>query len=203
MNRYLYYVTKTILPVIVLLHCIGCSSSNKAVDAGIAIVPRSGWQANEPRPYKQHIPVRITIHHEGTRLELTDDAARKIKNIQVWGMGKDRNWADIPYHFLIAPNGTVYEGRNVFTVGETATEYDPAGHLLIVCMGNLQQQEVPAQQLEALTRTIAWACKKYHISYKTIASHRDYSTQTTCPGKNLYHYLQNGYIKTRVRKLMR
>ncbi len=146
--------------------------------------------------------MQITIHHEGTKLEITDDAARKIKNIQTWGMGKDRNWVDIPYHFLIAPDGTIYEGRNVFTVGETATEYDPTGHLLITCLGNLEQQEVPSAQLAALTRLIAYCCKKYNLPLETLASHRDHSAQTTCPGKNLYHYLQNGYIRTEVKKLL-
>ena len=131
-----------------------CAPSRKNIAAryDVSIVPRSGWNALPPKPYKQHTPQQITVHHEGTRLEITDDAARKIHNIQVWGMGKDRNWADIPYHFLIAPDGTIYEGRDVNTVGETATEYDPTGHLLITCLGNLQQQEVPEQQLNALIR---------------------------------------------------
>jgi len=56
-------------------------------------------------------------------------------------MGPDRKWTDIPYHFLIAPDGTIYEGKSVYTVGETATEYDPTGHLLITCLGNLEVQE--------------------------------------------------------------
>ena len=81
--------------------CNSCSSNKKITASGnqITIIPRSGWTVNEPRAYKQHVPVRITVHHEGTRLEVTDDVAKKIKAIQVWGMGKDRNWTDVPYHF--------------------------------------------------------------------------------------------------------
>lgn len=182
----------------------GCTSTKKISGNGddITIIPRSGWNAAEPRPYKQHKPVQITVHHEGTRLEVTDDAAKKIKNIQAWGMGPDRNWVDIPYHFLIAPNGTIYEGRDVNTVGETATEYDPAGHLLIVCLGNLEQQEVRPEQLKSLIQLIAHSSKKYSIPIETLATHRDHSTQTTCPGKNLYAYFQNGYIMEEVRKLL-
>jgi hypothetical protein len=187
-----------------LLVCGSCNNSKKAMKspADINIVSRSQWNAAEPRPFKQHTPVRITIHHEGTRLEITDDAAKKIKNIQTWGMGPDRNWVDVPYHFFIAPNGTIYEGRNVFTVGETATEYDPSGHLLINCLGNLEVQEMPQQQLQSLIKMIAWCCKKYNLPYETISSHRDHSSQTTCPGKNLYKYLENGYIKEEVKKLL-
>lgn len=169
----------------------------------LAIIPRSGWNASEGRPYKQHVPVQITVHHEGGRV-LTDtaDAARRIKNIQTWGMGKDRNWTDIPYHFLVAPDGTIYEGRLLHTVGETNTEYDPSGHLLICFLGNYGQQELTPQLLDILTRLIAHFCKKYAISPETIASHRDHSKQTDCPGKNIYPYFENGYVKKRVMELL-
>jgi hypothetical protein len=189
---------------IIILY-LSCAPQRKGSNNAPAssIIPRSGWNANEPLPYKTHTPVRITIHHEGTTFEAGKDAAKHIRNVQVWGMGKDRNWADIPYHFLIAPDGTIYEGRNVNTVGETATEYDPTGHLLITCLGNFEVQEVTQQQLDALVQTIAYACKKYNISSDSIASHKDYSAKTDCPGKNLYAYLQNGEIQNRVKKLLR
>lgn len=176
---------------------------NPVVLPDVSIVPRSGWNANAPKPFKQHVPVKITIHHEGTKFDSTGDAPKHIKNVQVWGMGPDRNWADIPYHFLIAPNGTIYEGRNVYTTGETATEYDPTGHLLITCLGNLEEQQVPAAQLEALIKLVAYVAKKYNIPYETIASHKDYAAATDCPGKNLYQYLQNGYIKNKVKELLK
>jgi len=142
------------------------------------------------------------VHHEGTKLLPTDDAAKKIHNIQVWGMGPSRNWADIPYHFLIAPDGTIYEGRNVFTIGETATEYDPSGHLLINCLGDLEKQELPEVQLKSLISLLAYSCKKYNLPYETIATHRDHSTQTVCPGKNLYQHFQSGYVLSEVKKLL-
>ncbi len=190
--------------ILIMLFSLGCTAGKKTqkVAEEVSIIPRSGWNALEPRPFKQHTPVRITVHHEGTKLEITDDAARKIRNIQAWGMGPDRNWVDIPYHFLIAPDGKIYEGRSVQTVGETATEYDPTGHLLITCLGNLEQQEVREEQLDALVRMIAYCSKKYGIPLETLSTHRDNSTQTTCPGKNLYRYFQDGTIKRRVASLL-
>ncbi len=193
------------LAFILLLSCLSCHTARKAGgrDAAVTIIPRSGWDAAAPKPYKQHTPVRITVHHEGTKLLPTTDAAKKIHNIQKWGMGPDRNWADIPYHFLIAPNGTIYEGRNVNTVGETNTEYDPAGHLLICCLGNLEEQEVSQEQRSSLIALIAHVSKKYKIPVETLATHKDHSSQTTCPGKNLYRYFQDGSIKAEVEKLLR
>ena len=198
-------VKKFILGTLFLWLLCGCAPSKKGLTAAesLSMIPRSGWNAADPLPYKQHTPVRITVHHEGTKLEVTDDAARKIKAIQTWGMGPDRKWVDIPYHFLIAPDGKIYEGRAVTTVGETATEYDPAGHLLITCLGNLEQQEVRPEQLQSLIKTIAYCSKKYNIPVETLSTHRDNSKQTTCPGKNLYAYFQNGYIKEQVSALLK
>jgi hypothetical protein len=194
-----------LLGVLIFSLCCGCSSAKKSIanSNDVGIIPRSGWNAAAPRPYKTHVPERITIHHEGTKLDVTADAAKKIKGIQTWGMGLDRKWVDIPYHFLIAPDGKIYEGRDVFTVGETATEYDPTGHLLITCLGNLELQELREEQLNALIKLIAYCSKKYNLPYETIASHKDFSKQTTCPGKNLYHYLENGYIKQQVKELIK
>jgi hypothetical protein len=192
-----------VLSLLTVLLLFACSSVKKISKSDVTIIPRSGWNANEALPFKQHVPIRITVHHDGSRLEITDDAAKKIKNTQVWGMGPDRNWTDIPYHFLIAPDGKIYEGRNVNTVGETATEYDPTGHLLITCLGNFEHQEVRQEQLNSLIRMIAYASKKYNIPVETLSTHRDNSSQTTCPGKNLYKYFENGYILSEAKKLLR
>lgn len=169
----------------------------------VAIVPRSEWKAADPRPYKQHVPTQITVHHEGGKiLSPTADGGQRLKNIQTWCMGPDRNWTDVPYHYLIAADGTVYEGRNVNTVGETNTEYDPTSHLLICFLGNYQQQELNDKLLDVLTRLIAHFCKKHNISPELISTHRDHSKQTTCPGEKIYPYFQNGYVKKRVKELL-
>ena len=198
---------RLLLPFILV---IGCSCSSKtAVTVSLVeklnpgILSRSAWEAMLPLPFPDHHPGRITIHHEGTLLTENDDAARKIKGIQRWGMGPDRNWADIPYHFLIAPDGKIYEGRNVYTAGETATEYDPAGHLLICCLGNLDEQALPEAQLNALIRLVAYASAKYDIPLSTLAAHKDYSTQTGCPGRNLYPLVKDGTIRQRAAALLR
>ncbi len=180
-----------------ILILVGCSSTKE-----INIVSRKAWNAVEPKPFKTQIPERITIHHEGEYFSPDSNAAKFIKKVQVWGMSEARNWSDIPYHFLIGLDGTIYEGRNVFTTGETATEYDPSGHLLISCIGNFEVQDVPEAQLNSLINLIAYCCKKYDISPDSIASHRDYSKITVCPGENLYKYVKNDYIKNKVKQLL-
>ncbi len=181
---------------------ISCSVGRQSqVTTVLLIEPRSSWNALQPTTYKAQVPVRITVHHEGTKLELLDDAAKKINAIQRWGMGPDKKWADIPYHFLIAPGGTIYEGRDPYTVGETSTEYDPTGHLLICCLGNRETDSVPAAQLQALIKLINFSSGKFKIPLDSLLTHRDYSKQTTCPGKYLYAYFENGYIEKELKNL--
>ncbi len=169
----------------------------------VKILPKSEWNGVEGRAYKQHIPVKITVHHEGGKLlTIADDARKRLKNIQTWSMGPDRNWADIPYHILIGPDGTVFEGRNPLTVGETNTEYDPTGHLLICFLGNYNQQKIDKKLLTVLVNVLADQSIKYNIAPTEIATHRDHSKQTTCPGDDIYSYFESGYILKRVTKLV-
>ncbi len=167
----------------------------------VKIMPRSSWSAAEPRPFKQQKIERLTIHHEGGRvLTIDDDAKQRLKNIQTWCMGPDRNWADIPYHFLIAPDGTVYEGRNVYTVGETNTEYDPQGHVHISFLGNYTEQTLTPKLLEVLTDLLTDLCVKYEVDPSMIATHRDYSKMTVCPGEDIYSYFKSGYVVDEVKR---
>ncbi len=169
----------------------------------VTIIPRSEWKAQEARPYKQHAPIKITVHHEGGKILTTgDDARQRLKNIQTWCMGQDRKWTDIPYHLLIAPDGSVYEGRNPQTVGETNTEYDPTGHLLICFLGNYNQQKLDGKLLKVLIRLLADQCIKYNISPDDISTHRDHSKQTACPGEDIYSYFKSGYIVDEVKKVL-
>ena len=178
-----------------------CISSKRITDTtGLHLLPRSSWNALPAKNYKTHIPVRITVHHEGTKMEMADDAAKKINAIQRWGMGVEKKWTDIPYHFLIAPNGNIYEGRDAYTVGETSTEYDPTGHLLICCLGNRNESPVPKEQLNALVQLIKYCSVKYNIPKDSLSTHKNFSKQTTCPGKYLEEYFLNGYIKAAIQK---
>ena len=173
---------------------LNCSSTQFQIHS------RSEWNAAEPRGYKSQVPVRITIHHEGEIFyPQKESAAVHIKKVQTWGMSEARNWSDIPYHFIIDFDGNIFEGRNVFTAGETATEYDPEGHLLITCLGNFEEQQVTEKQLNALIELTANCCKKYQISPSSIKAHKDFA-KTLCPGKDLYRYIESGFLQSEVEK---
>jgi hypothetical protein len=163
------------------------------------IVPRAEWNALEARPYRAQTPKRFTIHHSAVSFDRDRDAAQHIANIQRWGMGEARNWADIPYHFIIAPDGLIYEGRDPRIEGESNTSYDTSGHLQINLLGNFDEQDPTAEQIESLVQLIAWAHTEFDIPTDTIRAHRDFAA-TACPGEALYRYVADGLLRAKADK---
>ena len=145
----------------------------------------------------QHI-TSITLHHEGSPepLRPQDDPVAKLRGLQSWG-ASDRNWWDVPYHFLIDLDGRIYEGRDWHYMGETNTTYDPSGHLLISILGNYNRQEPTQAQLNAIADLMAWAVRKFDVPLDSIRGHYQYA-QTDCPGKNLRKYLEDGTVRRMV-----
>ena len=121
------------------------SSGRAACCCMVAASERAGGA--ELRLRIPHRITHITLHHTGSAepLRPDDDPVQKLRGLQSWG-ASDRNWWDVPYHFLIDLDGNVYEGRDWRFAGETNTTYDPAGHFLITVIGNYErQQPTPAQ----------------------------------------------------------
>lgn len=165
------------------------------------IISRADWNALEARPYNKQTPERFTIHHSAVNFNRERDAGQHIANIQSWGMGKDRNWTDIPYHFIIAPNGDIFEGRDPFTEGESNTTYDTSGHLQINLLGNFNEQDPTEEQLQSLVRLIGWAHREFDIPTATIKAHRDFAP-TGCPGDRLYRYVEEGLLRERADRII-
>lgn len=183
----------------------GCFNKQSIKTETIVILPRTSWNANEPKDFPKHTPVRITIHHEGTYFPQDSVAFRHIKNIQIWGM-RERKWADVPYHFFIDGFGNIIEGRNIFTVGETNTSYDPTGHILISIIGEYhRRQKLNPAQYNALINLIAYLCNEYKISPESIHGHRDYCKEgeTDCPGDNIYEMIKSKKIQSDVKEKLK
>lgn len=145
----------------------------------------------------------VTLHHEGSAKPLLpgDDPVAGLRALQSWGE-RDRNWWDVPYHYLIDLDGHVYEGRDWHYMGETNTTYDPSGHLLISILGNYNLQEPTPAQLNAIADVMAWAVTKFNVPLDSIKGHYQYA-QTDCPGMNLRKYLEDGTFRRMVEARLR
>lgn len=178
----------------------GCSTPPvwNAVDPAIISVAQwGGTPANESEA-RQHAISRITLHHQGLPFTRSKDPRQYLRDLQSWSRNS-RGWVDVPYHYVVDLDGLVYEGRDIRFAGDTNTSYDPAGHALIEVVGNFEEVEPNAAQLEAVVKVMAMLAARYRVPVENILGHRDVAPGTECPGKNLYHYLENGYFRTQVR----
>ena len=142
-----------------------------------------------------HKITHVTLHHTGDSRPLlhADSAAFRLRGIQRWG-ATDRNWWDVPYHFLLGLNGEIFEGRDYRFMGETNTTYDPSGHFLISIIGNYQVQEPTPALMNSIADLMAWALDEFDLPLEKIGGHYNYA-DTGCPGQHLRKYLEDGTFK--------
>ncbi|MFG6416377.1 peptidoglycan recognition family protein [Roseateles sp. DC23W] len=173
----------------------GCASVEPPAPQIVSVEAWGGTPASAPAPAQQIS--KITLHHQGEIWKDGTDVQNYLRRLQQWSRLTKR-WADIPYHYVIAPDGRIYAARPLQQAGDTNTEYDPRGHALVMLVGNFEEQQPTPAQLNAAVDLTAWLARENKLGLDDIASHKDYSRQTVCPGKNLYAYLESGWFKGEV-----
>ena len=178
---------------------IEASFSAAAVEAGI--VPVAAWGGTPPDASraKRHAVRRITLHHGGVAYPRDRDPREYLRSLQRWSRDS-KQWIDIPYHYVIDLEGRIYAARPLDLAGDTNTRYDTTGHALIQVVGNFDEVEPTPGQLEAIVRLMSLLAARHGLTEAAIASHRDVAADTSCPGRNLYRYVESGWIRERVRR---
>ncbi|MDD5302162.1 MAG: peptidoglycan recognition family protein [Elusimicrobia bacterium] len=157
------------------------------------IMSRLGWRAAARRGSNTpQSPYRVTVHHtQGNRPMTEAETAAEVKNIQHYHMagrgreGKD-NFDDIGYHFLIAGDGRVIEGRRAEYLGAHAGGANE-GNIGVAMMGDFNKVQPADAQIESLTRLVTYLSVKYKKDPNAkgfLEAHQHY-TSTDCPGRNL------------------
>ena len=161
-------------------------------------VPREEWgsQAQAMPPALEHSPRLIVLHHSGVIWKDGENAFHKIRALQSWGQ-REKNWPDLPYHFLIDPQGQVFEGRELRYRPESNTEYDLNGVINVELWGNFDEQTVTPEALDATVDLLAWLRDRYGL--KELSTHRTQAPgQTRCPGEDFFRYFESGELQKRV-----
>jgi hypothetical protein len=181
-----------------LLIALLISPATRAADALTTrptIIPAAEW-GSKPLPIpdaRKHTPKYITVHHAGVLWKTGDDPVKKLQGLQAYGQ-RDKNWPDLPYHFLIAPDGRIFAGRPVHYEPETNTTYKTTGHLGIELWGDFTKQRPSKEQVTALVNLTAHLATDHKIEMKDIGAHKD-RAQTACPGQDLYRYFESGQFR--------
>ena len=149
------------------------------------IVPVPAWGGSPtPEPAQAQAIRQLTLHHQGEIWQPGTDLPAYLRRLQRWSR-EARGWADIPYHYVVGPDGQAYAARPWQMPGDTNTEYDPRGHLLVMLVGNFEVQHLAPAQWEGCVALLAHLLARHGLGIAQLSTHRDHSTQTLCPGAHL------------------
>jgi hypothetical protein len=168
-----------------------------ALAAKFSIARRSAWGKKKPNyaaidsDWDYEI---VTLHHSGRSGE-KDPPTIEEKHMV------GRGWDDIGYHYIIEPNGDVYEGRYLSKKG-SHVEGANTGKIGILLTGDFEPEfggllggaPTPAQlsKAEALIKGL----EASFPTLKKLGGHRDYKATTVCPGSELYKLIPGLRAKT-------
>ena len=123
---------------------------------GIAVMPRTAWTNAQPRwglSRPMNGITRITVHHDALVVRGERGAAfaaDRLNRIRRSHLDRGANWVDIGYHYIIDPDGRVWEGRPISIEGAHVSETNDH-NLGVMCMGNFDvQTPTPAHSTTAV-----------------------------------------------------
>jgi hypothetical protein len=151
------------------------------------MVTREMWGARPPKdPYNSQEPLILTVHHASSPNYAQYQGASSIRGIQSFHMN-DRGWSDIGYHYVVGPEGKLYEGRPPTAIGAHSP---PNSNKVGICLiGNFENVDtLKPEQRATLVKLLAHLCGKFRIPVAKIKGHRDFQS-TDCPGSTVYAQL--------------
>lgn len=158
-----------------------------------SVVTRAEWGADESlrTSARRFDTVRgIVVHH--TANPWTGDSGADLRTVYRQHLKReDGIWGDIGYHFLIDPEGTVYEGRwaRDYEPGEAHDGHDQDGRLVhgvhaqgfnygtagIALMGDHRSVKPSVPALASLVGLVAWLCDRHGLDPLADRAHVDAS----------------------------
>ena len=160
---------------------------------GLGMVTRASWKARATKcTSTTKSRYRMAIHHTETT---SDNPAQRVRAIQAYHMDS-RGWCDIGYHFLVATDGQIFEGRPYALVGAHVGSQNSGniGISHIGCFhssgcGAMPPAEPPQVMLQATAKLLGTLSKLENIalSAATVKGHKDHpGASTSCPGALLW-----------------
>jgi N-acetyl-anhydromuramyl-L-alanine amidase AmpD len=154
-------------------------------------------------PYPDRsVPISvIAIHHTDSPKTTT---VQQIAQYHVYGVRHDvkgnlikAQWPGIGYHFVIAPNGTIYQCQR-----EQTRSYHVGGNANVYCLGvsfigrfmrlgydgktQAAEDQIPtAAQLRSGGQLVAWLMQEFNIAPEKVLGHKNViGGGTSCPGEH-------------------
>ncbi|MFO0831723.1 MAG: peptidoglycan recognition family protein [Phycisphaerales bacterium] len=160
----------------------------------ISVIPRSAWAKGQPRMQfskPMRGVTRITVHHDANNaVGLSGGSAitARLNSIREAHLRRGSTWVDIGYHYIVDPDGRVWEGRPIAIEG--AHVADTNDHNLgVMLLGNFEQHRPTQAQLDMMDRFLAEQMRVHNVGLGRVYTHQELKP-TECPGRNLQWYMR-------------
>jgi len=159
----------------------------------LVTIPQQKWAGGGIPPQrprmKEHTDGKITsivLHHTESPNESPSMEKARLRGVQRYHI-EEKEWGDIAYHYLIGASGRIYEGRAWKFQGDSGTEYDLNGRLLICVLGNFTKRMPEEPAMAALLRIVAAKLHEHDLRPGDVVTHRMVAS-TDCPGDTLQNW---------------
>lgn len=180
----------------------GCTGGKVAKPSIVDKVDALDRHPTLPAYSKRTKPVSmLVVHHTDTQ---TTTTVEQLAHYHVFGERRAADgtlikaqWPGIGYHFVIGPDGVIYQGQRESTssyhVGGEPNNYSIGISLIGRFMSTDLQgkpqaadKQIPTpQQLRSTAHLAAWLMQEYQIPLEKIMGHRDvWPKSTSCPGEH-------------------
>jgi hypothetical protein len=197
---------------------------------GLRVHPRSEWGADlAPKgPIAPETVKFLLVHHTASSNNVADPRAL-IRQTYAFHTGPQKRWPDICYHFMIGPDGSIWETRAGSLARPVVADATGGnqGYAQLVCLiGDFQSRQPTAAAQDSLMRMLIHLADRYRIdtgpfatttfasrgsdkfragttvTTPTISGHRDV-TYTACPGDTGYSLLGEWRRRVHATRLQR
>lgn len=152
----------------------------------VTTIPQSQWNRGGVAPIAEKLHEHpaglrsLVLHHTQTPNEAPAMEQARLRSIRRYHM-VDRGWGDVAYHYFIGASGEIYEGRDSRYAGDSGTQYDLDGRLLVCLLGDFSKAMPTEKALASLLRLVAAKLHEHGLAPDTVVTHRMVAA-TDCPG---------------------
>ncbi|CAN0256205.1 unnamed protein product, partial [Chrysoparadoxa australica] len=158
--------------------------------APVTSIPQSEWRAGLPEPSYSRIETEVehVVVHHSAGSNTNQDFTQVVRDIYIYHT-EVNGWSDIGYNYLIAQDGSIYNGRDP---GNLAQDNVLGAHFcgsnsttMGVCLlGNFQTASITTSTRLSLQNLVAWKLEKENLTpyvthqhdlclYEALIGHRD------------------------------
>jgi N-acetyl-anhydromuramyl-L-alanine amidase AmpD len=148
---------------------------------------------------------RITVHHTGDTVKsFADENSVRFALQNILTDHCNRNFGDIGYHFVIDPEGKVWQARSMAYDGAHVSGQN-SSNVGVMILGNFESNQPSDGQISTMILMVNAMCERFGIKKHRVFGHRDIGA-SLCPGRNLYEEvlkfksIKEDVIKEMVRK---